>query len=71
MVLSATTDEVRRKILEIPAFQTEGKFDSKHYEGLLRQMHMTPDVFEQEMSEDITTHESQGFHKGTRGCYRR
>ena len=35
--LSATIDEVRRKILDIPAFQAEGKFDSKRYEGLLRQ----------------------------------
>jgi len=62
--LAATTDEVRRKILEIPAFQTEGKFDSQHYEGLLRRMNMTPDVFEQEMSEDITTLKVQGFIKG-------
>ncbi len=62
--LVATTDEVRRKILAIPAFQTDGKFDSKHYEGLLRQMHMTPDVFEQEMSEDITTLNVESFIKG-------
>ena len=62
--LAATTDEVRRKILAIPAFQTDGKFDSKHYEGLLRQMHMTPDVFEQEMSEDITTLNVESFIKG-------
>ena len=32
--LMATNDEVRRKILEIPAFQTEGKFDAKRYEGI-------------------------------------
>ncbi len=62
--LAATTDEVRRKILEIPAFQTEGKFDSQHYEGLLRRMNMTPDIFEQEMYEDITTLKVQGFIKG-------
>ena len=37
---------------------------SKRYEGMLRQMRMTPDVFEQEMSEDITTHEVQAFIKG-------
>ena len=62
--LTATNDEVRRKILEIPAFQTEGKFDAKRYEGMLRQMRMTPDVFEQEMSEDITTRKVQSFIKG-------
>ncbi len=61
--LVATTDEVRHKILDIPAFQVEGKFDSKHYQGLLQQMHMTPDVFEQEMSEDITTLNVESFIK--------
>ena len=62
--LMATNDEVRRKILEIPAFQTEGKFDAKRYEGILRQMRMTPDIFEQQMSEDITTQKVQAFIKG-------
>jgi peptidyl-prolyl cis-trans isomerase D len=62
--LTATIDEVRRKILEIPAFQTEGKFDAKRYEGMLRQMRMTPDIFEQEMSEDITTRKVQAFIMG-------
>ena len=62
--LMATNDEVRRKILEIPAFQTEGKFDAKRYEAMLRQMRMTPDIFEQQMSEDITTHKVQAFIMG-------
>jgi peptidyl-prolyl cis-trans isomerase D len=63
--LTATNDEVRRKILEIPAFQTDGKFDSKRYEGILRQMRMTPDIFEQQMSEDITTRKVQTFIKSS------
>jgi peptidyl-prolyl cis-trans isomerase D len=62
--LVATTDEVRRRILAIPAFQKDGKFDSKHYESLLLQMRMTPDVFEQEMSEDITSMNVESFIKG-------
>ncbi len=62
--LAATTDEVRRRVLEIPAFQTAGKFDPKRYEGLLRQMRMTPDVFEQQMSEEITTRKVQAFING-------
>jgi peptidyl-prolyl cis-trans isomerase D len=62
--LMATNDEIRRKILEIPAFQTEGKFDAKRYEGILRQMRMTPDIFEQQMSEDITTLKVEAFIKG-------
>jgi peptidyl-prolyl cis-trans isomerase D len=63
--LTATSDEVRRKILEIPAFQNEGKFDAKRYEGMLRQMRMTPDIFEQQMSEDITTQKVQSFITGS------
>ncbi len=59
--LMATNDEVRIKILEIPAFQTDGKFDAKRYEYVLRQMRMTPDIFEQQISEDITTHKVQAF----------
>jgi peptidyl-prolyl cis-trans isomerase D len=62
--LIATNDEVRVKILEIPAFQTEGVFDAKRYEGVLRQMRMTPDIFEQQISEDITTHKVQAFIMG-------
>ncbi len=62
--LTATNEEVRRKILEIPAFQTEGKFDAKRYEGMLRQMRMSPDIFEQQMSEDITTQKVESFIMG-------
>jgi len=62
--LLATNDEIRRRILEIPAFQTDGKFDAKRYEGILRQMRMTPDIFEQQMSEDITTLKVEAFIHG-------
>ncbi len=62
--LMATNDEVRRKILEIPAFQADGKFDAKRYEGILQQMRMTSDIFEQQMSEDITTRKVEDFIKG-------
>ncbi len=63
--LLATNDEVRLKILEIPAFQSEGKFDAKRYEYVLRQMRMTPEIFEQQMSEDITTHKVIAFIMGS------
>ena len=62
--LMATTDEIQRKILSIPAFQSEGKFDPRRYEGVLRQMRMTPDVFERQMAEDITTQKVQSFIMG-------
>jgi len=62
--LIATTDEIQRRILAIPAFQTEGKFDPRRYEGVLRQMRMTPDVFEHQIAEDITTQKVQSFVMG-------
>jgi peptidyl-prolyl cis-trans isomerase D len=62
--LMATSDEVRRSILEMPVFQTEGKFDNKRYEGLLRQNRTTPDIFEQQMADDITTRKVQDFIMG-------
>ncbi|MFZ0942271.1 MAG: SurA N-terminal domain-containing protein [Syntrophobacteraceae bacterium] len=62
--LTATNDEVRLKILEIPAFQTEGKFDAKRYEYVLRQMRMSPEIFEQQMSEDITSNKVLAFIRG-------
>ncbi len=62
--LEATTDEVRRRILEIPAFQVEGKFDVGRYEGLLRQNRMTPEVFEEQMVDDITTQKVEAFIRG-------
>lgn len=62
--LSATTDEVRQRIMEIPAFQNAGKFDSRRYEEVLRQNRMTPENFEQQVSDDITTRKVQTFLKG-------
>jgi peptidyl-prolyl cis-trans isomerase D len=62
--LEATAEEVRRRILEIPAFQAEGKFDVGRYEGLLRQNRMTPETFEEQMYDDITTQKVQAFIRG-------
>jgi len=62
--LMATNDEVRLKILDIPAFQSEGKFDAKRYEYVLRQMRMSPEIFEQQMSEDITSNKVLAFIRG-------
>ncbi len=62
--LTATVDEVRHTILGIPAFQVDGKFDTKRYEGILRQNRMTPDMYEQEVTNEITTRKIEGFIKG-------
>ncbi|MCE5335567.1 MAG: SurA N-terminal domain-containing protein [Desulfobacteraceae bacterium] len=61
--LAATTDEVRQKILQIPVFVSEGRFDTKRYEGILRQMRMTPEMFEQQMAEELTAMKIQSFVK--------
>lgn len=59
--LTATTDEVRRRILEMQVFQSGGKFDSRRYEGALRQMRLTPDVFEQQVSTEIAMQKVESF----------
>ena len=46
------------------SFSSDGKFDPRRYEGLLRQMRMTPDVFEQEISDEITTKKVQSLIMG-------
>ena len=63
--LMATTEEVQRRILEMPVFQSDGKFDQKRYEFILRrQLGLTPDMFEQETFDAITTQKVQSFITG-------
>lgn len=62
--LTATTEEVQRRILEIPVFQDQGKFDMKRYEGFLRNQGMKPEQFEQEMAQQITSMKVQNFIRG-------
>lgn len=59
--LTATTDEVRQRILQIPVFVSDGKFDTKRYENILRQMRLTPETFEQQMVEELTAFKVQSF----------
>ncbi|MHC1726792.1 MAG: SurA N-terminal domain-containing protein [Syntrophobacteraceae bacterium] len=62
--VSATTDEIKRKIRDMPAFQSEGGFSKKHYEALLRQERLSPDVFEQQVADTITQQKVQAFIRG-------
>lgn len=52
MGLTATTDEVRRAIIQ--EFQQDGRFDKNRYEAILRQNRTTPEVFESQVAQEIT-----------------
>lgn len=61
--LYATPQEIQQKLMEFPAFQTEGKFDQKRYVFVLRQNRLTPENFEQQMGQDLTTQKVEAFVK--------
>jgi peptidyl-prolyl cis-trans isomerase D len=61
--LKATTQEIQRKLYEFPAFQTDGKFDSKRYLFILRQNRINPETFEQEVGQDLTFQKTEAFIK--------
>ncbi|MEN6439086.1 MAG: SurA N-terminal domain-containing protein [Syntrophobacter sp.] len=61
--LTATTEEVRKQILDYPVFQREGRFEKRNYEAVLRQMNMSPEAFEQQVSQEITFRKTEAFIK--------
>jgi len=61
--LTATSEEIQQKLLEFPVFQTEGRFDKKRYELILRQNRFTPETFEQQMGQDLTLQKVEAFVK--------
>jgi peptidyl-prolyl cis-trans isomerase D len=61
--LTATSQEIQQKVLEFPAFQTEGRFDKKRYDFVLRQNRLTPETFEQQMGQDLTGQKVEAFIK--------
>lgn len=63
--LTATSREIQRKLLEFPAFQTEGQFDQKRYVFILRQNRMSPEMFERQMAQELTMQKVQAFIKGS------
>jgi peptidyl-prolyl cis-trans isomerase D len=46
-------EQLVKRIYQIPAFQTEGKFDQEHYRQLLSQAGYTPSQFEAKLREDL------------------
>jgi peptidyl-prolyl cis-trans isomerase D len=61
--LAATSQEIQQKLLEFPVFQTEGKFDKKRYDFILRQNRLSPDTFEKQMGQDLTVQKVEAFIK--------
>jgi peptidyl-prolyl cis-trans isomerase D len=61
--LTATPQEVQRKLIQVAAFQTEGKFDQKRYVFILRQNRMSPEAFEQQLGHDVTLQNVELFVK--------
>lgn len=63
MGLTVTTDEIQQKLLEYPVFQTEGRFDKKRYEFILRQNRMNPETLERQIGHDLTMQKVEAFVK--------
>ncbi|MFP5211800.1 MAG: SurA N-terminal domain-containing protein, partial [Acidobacteriota bacterium] len=61
--LTATTDEVQKKILSFPMFQADGKFNQERYVTLLRQNRLSPEKFEEDMAREITMQKVEEFVK--------
>jgi peptidyl-prolyl cis-trans isomerase D len=51
--LTISDEELRASIESIPAFQVNGQFDRRRYEGFLRLNRMTPEEFEQNQRENL------------------
>ncbi len=52
--LEATEEEIKKAILEIPAFQENGKFSKDRYFAVLSSIGISPEFFEKLMKKDIT-----------------
>jgi peptidyl-prolyl cis-trans isomerase D len=63
MGLKATSQEIQQKILEVSAFQTDGKFDQKRYVALLLQNRLTPEAFEEQVAQDLSIQKVEEFVK--------
>ncbi len=51
--LTVTKSEIQQKILEIPAFLTDGRFDEERYRALLTNNRTTPETFEKEYTKEL------------------
>jgi peptidyl-prolyl cis-trans isomerase D len=51
--ITVTKSEIQNKILEIPAFLSDGKFDENRYRALLSNNRTTPEEFEKEYTKEL------------------
>ncbi|MBM5575114.1 SurA N-terminal domain-containing protein [Deefgea sp. CFH1-16] len=51
--LAAPDQLVRNAIMQIPAFQVDGKFNDQRYQEILASQQMSPAIFEEKMRQDI------------------
>ncbi len=61
--ITATVQEIRSQILQYSVFQVDGKFNEQQYRLLLQQNRMTPEVFEQQLGQDISLMKVEDFIK--------
>jgi peptidyl-prolyl cis-trans isomerase D len=50
---SATDDDVRKALMNIDAFQVNGRFNSRQYLDILDRIHSSPEVFEDSVRDDL------------------
>ena len=63
--LHITKEELIRAIRTLAAFQENGHFDPRRYQRLLAANRMTPEMFEENMKEDLLAEKLQGFILGS------
>ncbi|SMC22241.1 peptidyl-prolyl cis-trans isomerase D [Desulfacinum hydrothermale DSM 13146] len=61
--LETTAEELQREILSYPVFQRNGRFDQQLYVRVLRQNRMTPEIFEQQLAQDLMLRKVESFVK--------
>lgn len=61
--MQASDAEVKARILEIPAFQKDGRFDIVSYKQTLQANGYTPASFERAVREDLSVERWEGFFK--------
>lgn len=61
--LAASPQEIQQQVLRYPTFQSDGQFDQKRYQFILRQNRMSPETFEQQVGLDLALQKVQSFIK--------
>lgn len=57
--LAASDDEVRKALLSFPAFQENGRFNSRLYQRILDRNNSSPEAFENSLRDDLVVQQAQ------------